>query len=354
MKTKYLTKAIRCPDGSRKYIRGKTQKELDQKVAKARAELGMGLNINDGTIVLELAQTWVDVYVRPHVKPQSLGFTLRLLNNYIIPIIGGMRVRDVKPADCARVMAEAAPLSNGCQRRVLSMLRTLFKLAVENRIIVYSPVSSNLRASGARAKEPTPLTRGQLDRLLAAAGQCRKPWVYTFILLASHTGLRLSEALGLNWDCVDFENALIHVRRQLVNGSRKPVEILKTSGSARTIPMPPVLSAHLDRLRRLSAGVRVLDTGLNDPHHAIRRYMSQLAEQAGLDVNVHPHLLRHTYATFCFEAGLDVKEVQYLLGHSTAQMTMNVYVHYMQSARREDTAAKLAKAFSAPPLAAIG
>ena len=354
MKTKYLTKAIRCPDGSRKYIRGKTQKELDQKVAKACAELGMGLNINDGTTVLELAQTWVDVYKRPHIKPQSLGFTLRLLNNYIIPVIGGMRVRDVKPADCARVMAEAASLSNGCQKRVLGMLHNLFDQAVENRIITHSPVSGSIKASGARSKEQTPLTHDQLDRLLATACTCRKSWVYTFILLVSHTGLRLSEAFGLNWDCVDFENSAIQVRRQLIDGRQKPVEILKTSSSVRTIPMPPVLSAHLDRLHRVSTSDAVLDTGLNDPHHAIRRYMYQLCERAGLDVEVHPHLLRHTYATFCFEAGLDVKEVQYLLGHATVQMTMNVYVHYMQSARWENTTSKLAKAFSVPPLAAIG
>ena len=352
MKTKYLTKAIRCPDGSRKYIRGRTQKELDQKVAKARAELGMGLNINDGTTVLELAQIWVDTYKRPHVKPQSLELTLGFLNAYIIPVIGGMRVRDVKPADCARIMATASSLANGSQRRILGMLRTLFSLAIENRIIAYSPVSSNLKASGAKPKDQEPLTRKQLDVLLRVAQRSEKPWVYTFLLLVSHTGLRLGEALGLQWDCVDLKAKQILVRRQLLDDWQLS-EVLKTSSSYRAVPIPPVLNSHLSFIKVRAKSSSVVDTGTKWPHVAVRRALSALPAKAGLDLSLHPHLLRHTFATFCFEAGLDVKDVQYLLGHSDLKMTTEVYIHYRQSIRQGDTARKLADVFSTPTLVAL-
>ena len=87
-KPRYLTKALRCPDGSRKYIRGKTQEELDRKVREAQAQLGMGININDNTLVGEFAQIWVDVYKRPNVKPQSLDVVLShhdMLGTFSIP-----------------------------------------------------------------------------------------------------------------------------------------------------------------------------------------------------------------------------------------------------------------------------
>ena len=48
-KYKYYTKAIPCPDGSRKYIRGKTKKELEEKVKAAELELANGVNINNNT-----------------------------------------------------------------------------------------------------------------------------------------------------------------------------------------------------------------------------------------------------------------------------------------------------------------
>ena len=105
---RYFTKALRCPDGSRKYIRGKTKEELERKVMQAQAELGMGININDNTTVVQFAQMWVDVYKRPNVKPQTVSSILNRLNSHILPVIGGKRMRDVKPADCAMVLYPCA------------------------------------------------------------------------------------------------------------------------------------------------------------------------------------------------------------------------------------------------------
>ena len=42
---KYLTKAVQFPDGSRKYFRGKTQEELDEKVLKAQILMKSGVDI---------------------------------------------------------------------------------------------------------------------------------------------------------------------------------------------------------------------------------------------------------------------------------------------------------------------
>ena len=42
---KYLTKVVQFPDGSRKYFRGKTQEELDEKVLKAQILMKSGVDI---------------------------------------------------------------------------------------------------------------------------------------------------------------------------------------------------------------------------------------------------------------------------------------------------------------------
>ena len=60
-----------------------------------------------------------------------------------------------------------------------------------------------------------------------------------------------------------------------------------------------------------------------------------------LDFHVHPHLLRHTCITRWFEQGLDIKEIQYLAGHATVDVTLGIYTHYQQQARREETAKKI-------------
>lgn len=120
---KYFTKALRCPDGSRKYIRGKTREELERKVRQAQADLGMGVNINDNTTVVEFAQMWVDTYKRPKIRPQSVDAILLTMNLHILPIIGAMKVRDVRPADCARVMMEARGKAKNTQKVIRTRMK---------------------------------------------------------------------------------------------------------------------------------------------------------------------------------------------------------------------------------------
>ena len=44
-KYKYKTKAIQLPDGPRKFLRAKTQEELDEKVLKAQILVNSGVDI---------------------------------------------------------------------------------------------------------------------------------------------------------------------------------------------------------------------------------------------------------------------------------------------------------------------
>lgn len=357
-KTKYLTKALRCPDGTRKYIRGKTQTELDRKVREAQAQLGMGININDNTTVWEFAQVWVDVYKRPNLKPQSVKSLLNVLNKHITPNIGAMRVRDVKPADCARVLSLAKDLAKGTQDIIITTMRTMFSCAIENRIIAQNPVTRSIKSSGRRAKERVPLTVAQMDELCAIAMTHRDPRFYTYVLLCGYAGLRSSEALGLHMGSVDLEKGCLTVKEQYCasNGKGGTTPELKTESSYRTVPIPLSLLIHLQRLKEQGCTGYIFD--VSQPGLA-KRYYSSLTRVCAVDANgnatgrkkrsipvyAHPHLLRHTYATRCFEAGLDIKAVQYLLGHSTLEMTMNLYVHYMAESRRDDTARKVEQAF---------
>ena len=369
-KPKYLTKALRCPDGSRKYIRGKTQEELDRKVREAQAQLGMGININDNTKVAEFAQIWVDVYKRPNVKPQSLDVLLSHLNCHILPCIGAMRVRDVKPADCARIMANVSSLSKATQGGILNALRSLFNCAMENDIIARNPAAKSIKPTGTPTHEKVPLTHEQVDTLCRLAMTHRNTSLYTFVMLCTYAGLRRSEALGLNWKNVDIDKGVIYVREQyrVYKGMSGTTPVLKTPSAKRDIPVPPVLLAHLSSLKGDKTDGYIFDvgkSGLSENYYRALKIIGGLnAEGKPFDKSrkrkesvgayIHPHLLRHTYATRCFEAGLDVKEVQYLMGHSSLQMTMNIYVHYMNQERQDDTARKLAQAFPTTTLAVMG
>jgi integrase/recombinase XerD len=66
---------------------------------------------------------------------------------------------------------------------------------------------------------------------------------------------------------------------------------------------------------------------------AVHAMISGLAERAGVEKNVSPHVLRHTFATQALDAGLTIREVQELLGHSDVSTTM-IYTHVNPEALR--------------------
>ncbi|MCI5928635.1 MAG: site-specific integrase [Pseudoflavonifractor capillosus] len=354
--TKYLTKALRCPDGKRKYIRAKTQKELDEKVQRAQLELCMGINIGDNTTFRELAQTWMDFCKRPKVSENTIHLIRVLMDYHVLPYIGHLQVRDIRPVHIAHVMSEAAALAKGTQAALLSRMREVFQFAIDNRVIAVNPVTSQFKPGGAPPAERVPLTEGQVRALLAAA-KSKGDDLYTFVCLGLFAGLRRGEALGLCWDSVDFVNRTITVQRQAVFHKSGAVltDRLKTQSAKRVLPIPDVLLEALRQRRRTSDTMTVV--GALDMQFAKRlaRRLELLCavdhngtvirRNAPLDFYVHPHLLRHTYASRLMATGADLKEVQYLLGHTTPAMTLRVYTHYDMKSRQRETAEKVDAAF---------
>lgn len=368
---RYYTKALRCPDGSRKYIRGKTKAELDRKVMQAQAELGLGINLNDSTTVAQFAQMWVDVYKRPHLKEATVKVLLIRLNYHILPVIGGRRMRDVRPADCALVLstATAKGLAEGTVGGIRVTMKEMFECAVENNVVLRNPVQKSVTASGKEPKERVPLTEEQLDRLFAAvsARESLKP-LLTFLMLIRYTGMRASEALGLHCDSIDLAGGELHVKEQYysIDGKCGVTTDLKSDSSHRVLPIPLPLAAYLTPVVQEFSGRYLFDVedvhlyssivnrlvGLCsvDSHGQPRPHNKNIAV---LDFYVHPHLLRHTYATRCVEAGMDIKEVQYLLGHAEVSLTLKIYSHYEAERRRAATADRLNSVFT-PKVAAVG
>lgn len=360
-KIKYLTKTIRCPDGTRKYVRGKTAEELERKVREAQVQLGLGININDDTTVAEFAQTWLIVYKKPAMKPQSFSVLSGNVSRHIIPAIGAKLIRDVRSADCMMVIGNLSGSSRSLQSAVLNAMRALFECAVDNHIIARNPVSKSLQPVAHVAEEREPLTHEQMDALCRKAISHTDKLLGAFILLCGWAGLREGEALGLNWSSIDFDRGTIHVKEQYIGTG--VTSSLKTETSNRRVPMPPVLLSFLSGLPEPHTGYlfNVRSRSLKSGYFQKMQRMSSVdkdglqrvtnaVRSASLDFYVHPHLLRHTYATRCIEGGLDPKTVQYLLGHSTSKVTMDIYAHYQEEERHAETAHKVRSVFTDTPL----
>lgn len=345
-KYKYETAAIRTPDGKRKYVRAKTKEELEEKVQAMKAEMRYGVDVGDTTKVEELGRTWVQVVKAPRVTANTLMNTERVLKNHIYPVIGKLAVRDVRAVHIYSVMAGVAGKSRGTQSIVLQNLRSLFAFALDNNMILRSPVPTKMDLAGAPAEEVEALTPEQEQQLLSAAKGTRM-YIPAFIIL--RTGLRRSELSGLMWSDVDLDARVLHVRRHVVSSQKdgKPdlVQGSKTKAGVRTVPMPDDLVSFLRELKKESSGLYVFTNSLGGiySHSALTHAWGTLSNK--LPFRPRLHQLRHTYITHLFEAGLDIKQIQYLAGHADAETTLRTYTHYRREAREQETFDKVRAAF---------
>ncbi|MBQ6208067.1 MAG: hypothetical protein IJK52_13410 [Oscillospiraceae bacterium] len=172
--SQYFTKTIQLPDGTRKYIRAKTQEELDEKVFEARMLIKSGVDITSEETFGHFAQMWYDVYKKPYLRENSLNSIKYVLNLHILPYLGGYRLRDISPMQIQAVMSRLSDKSNSLQSKVLIHLRSIFKVAEENGLVAKSPVSSMLKAGGKKTPEKAALTPQESRTLLEREKPPRK------------------------------------------------------------------------------------------------------------------------------------------------------------------------------------
>ena len=102
-----------------------------------------------------------------------------------------------------------------------------------------------------------------------------------------HTGMRLGEALALQWSDIELDHHRIVIRRS-------------KSGEGRKVPLRDALARELVAWRSCSQSSQWVFPARNDtgaPMQAIRKGWLRLCRTAGI-VNLRPHDLRHNFTSF--------------------------------------------------------
>jgi integrase len=154
---------------------------------------------------------------------------------------------------------------------------------------------------------------------------------------AFFAGLRLGEIAALDWSAVDFDENVIHVRRQW--DQRRKVMKPPKGKKLRDVPMLEVLREILLEYRRLTgknSGLLFGDSAGKpfNPSAVARRAKARwhFMEHVGL------HQARHTFASILIAAGVNAKILSTVMGHSSIEVTFDVYGHLFKGAEAEAAA----------------
>jgi integrase/recombinase XerD len=224
-------------------------------------------------------------------------------------------------------------------RRRAAAIRGFYRFAFGEGLIPVD-VAAELDLPRPSRLLPETLSQADTERLLEAMdpgdpfdGARLRNRALLELLYAS--GLRISEALGLDREHISLDGGYVRV---IGKGDRE-----------RLVPVGEIAVSWLERYDRevrpgwLAANAVPPERGgplfLTPKGRRLARQQAwsmvrAAARAAGLDERVSPHTLRHSFATHLLEGGADLRVVQELLGHASISTTQ-LYTHLTGERIRE-------------------
>jgi integrase len=308
-----------------------TKKELPTQRLAARKLDEILSRINDTTYqptriatIAEFAERF-----REEVLAKRKASTIRSANSHfdahILPQLGKLRLDQIGPEN-QQIFVNS--LLDASRKTVLNVLSTLSAMLTTAKNWGYSARQIEIKklALPERNSYVAPhFTRSQIESILNLAGE---PWRSFFILLAL-TGMRAGEALGLQWEDIDFEHRCIHIRRSAWYGR---IQSTKSTISAAPITLPVVLASVLGEYRKEwkpNAQGFLFTTRNGRPpssNNVVEHRLWPILD--GLNIpRCGLHAFRHSVASFIVDAGYAPEVAQQQLRHSNARTTLG-YIHF--------------------------
>jgi integrase len=319
-----------------KTVRG-TETEAKAEMARLTVERDQGVDLKPETVTFAaLAERWLATKV-PDLSDSTAATYETLLRVHIVPVLGGLKLRDLKPLHMEAVKTAVLKAGDGSKSalNVFRLLTAVLDQAIKWQLIQRNPCEA-VQAPRAKQFIPHIPNMAQLETLLRVAdGTPYGP----VARMAALTGARQGELLRLRWRDVDWQEA------------RLGVPGTKTRASARTIDLGPMAVELLrsqrsaEREKKLLLGPEANCAGddatiftnlVGKPMDAggLKRSWKRIVRDAHVG-HVRFHDLRHCMATYLLQAGVPVQIVSQRLGHSRTSTTTDIYAHVLPGMGKE-------------------
>lgn len=321
----------------RKTVTAATLRELRPKLKAMRERIERGV-ITDESTVQQWLTHWLDDIASKKVRDRTLVGYRGYVEQWIIPTLGKVRLRDVKPEHVRamhRTMAEAGK-SDATQRQAHMILQRALRVAEQEGKILRNPCSM-VDAPKVGTKHHAALDMEQARALLRWTDQ-QDARTRARMGAALLMGLRQGEALGLLWDDVDFEAGEVHVHQSLARVAGKGLRIgpVKSTASDRYVEIDGSVSSALMDWRSECGGQGLVFGGDKpmDPRADWQWWKDALSAAGVPDVPLHG--ARATCASILDALGYSPRLVADILGHGSVMVTQK---HYARSYGRQRRAA---------------
>ena len=294
---------------------------------------------NQAPIFEEYANTWMTFNVPATCKPSTEIDYRSILDNHVLPNFGKKSVTEIKRMMIKKFLM--GKIKSGFAASTVSHMKCCIggplNVAVDDGVLTANPAHrlGKIFKKKSVQSDIKPYSTDELSSLLDSF-QAHFPAHYPQALTLARTGMRLGEALALQWNDIDFEGRFITIQRTFSRGKIG----LPKNGKRRRVDMSKQLTKvlkeakHQRKLETINKGwgkvpkwVFVSNAGTPlDVNHWRKRVFYKAIEKAGLR-KIRVHDIRHTYASLLIQAGESLAYVRDQLGHHSISITVDIYGH---------------------------
>jgi integrase/recombinase XerD len=205
-------------------------------------------------------------------------------------------------------------------------LKIFFRWLVSRRLIDRDPTAT-LPLPRIERYLPETLNELQVERLIESVDTTHPLGLRdrAMIELLYASGLRIAELVNAR-----LENYSPDERVLRVTGKGSKTRIVPVGRKAQAA-LALYLEKERPRLVKRRTGSEILLSLRGTKLTTVRGWqiVKQIAQRAGIEANVYPHLLRHSFATHLLGNGADLRIIQEMLGHADISTTQ-IYTHVDQ------------------------
>lgn len=341
------------------------EKELDRQTVLFEEKVTSGEFLQDGNIKLgDFCNQYLEILsTSESVAPTTVAMHKRAIQHYILPALGHIKMKDLKPIHVQKFIQEISKelpntstrnrdqptmkLKPATIKRYYVVLQSILSRACKLGVISTNPAtSSKIDLPQQGQAEIEIFTKEEASKMLSCLNN--EPLIYQALIhLAIVTGARKGELIALTWDNIDLKTGTIIIKQSNYKLTGEEIKTKTTkSGKIRSVSIPPYCVSLLKDYRvhqmqeQIKAGDQWNDENwvftqwngkpmhVNTPSHWFSKFLAKY------DLPHRKfHALRHTSATLLLANGTNIKTVSSRLGHSQLSTT-NIYLHSIEEADR--------------------
>lgn len=357
-------------DGNRKCFYGKTKVEIKQKAKEYLTKIENGYKEPKKIRLNDYIEYWLKTYKWNKIEPSSYS---RLYNTYehqIKNTIGKKMIGDITTKDIQGLIDERAnptnktikPLALSGLKKIIHLLRPCLNKAVSEGIIYKNPCIDVILPSKSCVKvlpkKQVTLSDSEIEEFKNVALEKYKTIDEyksrdaLVLLLILNLGLRVGEAIALEWDDFNLDKEVVYINKTLQSNIKefdngisiengktysKIKQSAKTDSGIRILKLNESALYYISELKKYDLRHKIKSPylcsthsgTLNNPRN-LQRSLDRIMKRTTITKDVSLHTLRHTFGSTLIRHGIGVEVVSKLMGHANINITYLKYIHVIQ------------------------